>query len=129
MKNIKRNTIITMKPVDVVDHKRSLWMVTTMNTKLVDAVMTMVTKSVDAGMTMNMGVVIKRVIRMFNQMRSKSIYLRKSWLCKLCGEDGEKIKELPEVEDAVITFATKQLKLHRIIKRIFFRYYRKFVHR
>ena len=62
MKNIKRNTIITMKPVDVV---------TTMNTKLVDAVMTMVTKSVDAGMTMNMGVVIKRVIRMFNQMRSK----------------------------------------------------------
>ena len=51
MKNIKSNTIITMKHVDVV---------TTMNTK-----------PADAGMTMNMGVVIKRVIRMFNQMRSK----------------------------------------------------------
>ena len=51
MKNIKSNIIITMKPVDVVT--------------------TMSTKSVDAGMTMNMGVVTKRVIRMFNQMRSK----------------------------------------------------------
>ena len=51
MKNIKSNIIITMKPVDVV---------TTMNTK-----------PTDADMTMNMGVVIKKVIRMFNRMRSK----------------------------------------------------------
>ena len=51
MKNIKRNIIITMK--------------------LMDVGMTMSTKSVDAGMTVNMGVVTKRVIRMFNQMRSK----------------------------------------------------------
>ena len=47
----KEQHIITMKPVDVV---------TTMNTK-----------PADADMTMNMGVVIKKVIRMFNRMRSK----------------------------------------------------------
>ena len=51
MKNIKSNIIITMKPVDVV---------TTMNTK-----------PADADMTMNMGGVIKKVISMFNRMRSK----------------------------------------------------------
>ena len=45
--------------------------VTTMGTKPADVGMTMSTKPADAGMIMNMGVVTKRVIRMFNQMRSK----------------------------------------------------------
>ena len=43
--------------------------------------------------------------------KQKVYIFRKSWLCKLCGEDEEGSEYAQEVEDAVITFATKQLKV------------------
>ena len=92
MKNIKSNIIITMKPVDVV---------TTMNTK-----------PADADMTMNMGVVNKESHSHVQSDAKQKVYILENLGCANCAAKMErKIKELPEVEDAVITFATKQLKV------------------